>query len=105
MAKEIRAKVKMQIPGGGATPAPPVGSALGPYGVKTMDFCKHSMRKPLVRKGETVPVLVTVYKDKTFDFEVKTSPTSELIKKAIKIQKGSPTPNTKKVGSISSDRN
>jgi large subunit ribosomal protein L11 len=82
----IKAVVKLMIPAGAATPAPPVGSALGPHGAD--------------RKGDTVPVIVTIKKDRTFTFVLKTSPTSELIRKSIKIQKGSSRPNTDKVGKI-----
>jgi large subunit ribosomal protein L11 len=103
MAKEVKAKVKMQIPGGGATPAPPVGSALGPHGINMMDFCKAFNAQTADRKGDTVPVIVTVYKDRSFEFITKTPPASELIRKAIKISKGSSNPNTQKVGKISWD--
>lgn len=101
MAKEIKANIKVLIQGGSATPAPPVGSALGPHGVNIMEFCKQFNAKTASRKGETVPVIITVYKDKTFDFIVKTPPTSELIKKKINLAKGSAKPNTNKVGDIS----
>ncbi len=100
MAKEVKAKVKMQIPGGAATPAPPVGSTLGQHQVPIMDFCKQFNALTASRKGETVPVIITIYKDKSFDLVVKTAPVSELIKKAINLSKGSSTPNTVKVGKI-----
>lgn len=100
MAKEIKAKIKLQIPGGAATPAPPVGSSLGQHGVNIMEFCKQFNAKTANRKGETVPVIITVYVDRTFDFEVKTPPVSELIKKKIGVEKGSAKPNTDKVGKI-----
>jgi large subunit ribosomal protein L11 len=80
VAKEVKAKLKLQIPGGSATPAPPVGSALGQHGVNLMDFCKRFNAQTADRKGQTVPVVVTVYNDKTCEFELKTPPTSELIK-------------------------
>ncbi|NBX78149.1 50S ribosomal protein L11 [bacterium] len=96
----IKAVVKLMIPAGAATPAPPVGSALGPHGVNMMDFCKQFNAKTADRKGDTVPVIVTIKKDRTFTFVLKTSPTSELIRKSIKIQKGSSRPNTDKVGKI-----
>lgn len=101
MAKEIRAKARMQLPGGAATPAPPVGQVLGQLGVNLMDFCKQFNAKTADKKGQTVPVVVTVYTDKKFDFEIKTAPTSELIKKRISLAKGSSKPNIDKVGSIS----
>ena len=101
MAKEIKAQVKLQIPGGSATPAPPVGSSLGQHGVAIMDFCKQFNAKTAGQKGQTVPVIVTIYKDRTFSFIVKTPPVTELIKKAINLPKGSSRPNTDKVGKIS----
>ena len=101
MAKEIKAKIRMLIPGGAATPAPPVGSALGPHGINMMQFCKDFNAKTADRKGQTVPVVVTVYIDKKFDFVIKTPPASDLIKKKINIQKGSAKPNSEKVGTIS----
>lgn len=101
MAKEIKANIKIVIQGSAANPAPPVGSALGPHGVNIMEFCKQFNAKTANRKGEVVPVIITVYKDKSFDFIIKTSPTSELLKKKINITKGSSKPNTDKVGNIS----
>lgn len=101
MAKEIKANIKVLLKGGSANPAPPVGSALGPHGVNIMEFCKQFNAKTANRKGETVPVVITVYKDKSFDFILKTPPTSELIKGKINLAKGSAKPNTNKVGKIS----
>jgi large subunit ribosomal protein L11 len=101
MAKDIKAKLKLQIPGGSATPAPPVGSALGQHGVNLMDFCKRFNAQTADRKGQTVPVVVTVYTDKTCEFEVKTPPVSELIKKKSNVSKGSARPHEQKVGKIS----
>jgi large subunit ribosomal protein L11 len=92
MAKEIKALLKLQIPGGAATPAPPVGSSLGQHQVNIMQFCKLFNEKTANRKGETVPVKITVYKDKTFDVVFKTAPASELIKKKAKVAKGSSRP-------------
>lgn len=100
MAKEIKAKIKLQIAGGSATPAPPVGSSLGQHQVNIMEFCKKFNAETASRKGETVPVSITVYKDKTFDVVYKTSPVTELIKKASKMTKGSSRPNEQKVGKI-----
>ena len=100
MAKKIKAKVKLQIPGGGATPAPPVGSALGQHQVQIMDFCKKFNAATASRRGETVPVLVTIYVDKTFDFVTKTPPVSELILKNAGLKKGSGAPGTKVAGTI-----
>lgn len=100
-AKEVKANVKLQLAGGSATPAPPVGSSLGQHGVNIMEFCKQFNAKTANRKGETVPVIITIYTDRTFTFELKTPPVSELIKKKISIEKGSARPNTEKVGKIS----
>ena len=101
MAKELKAQVKLQIPAGAATPAPPVGSSLGQHGVNIMDFCKKFNAETASRKGETVPVVISIYKDKTFEFILKTSPVTELIKKKINLSKGSAKPNENKVGKIS----
>lgn len=101
MAKEVKATLRMLIPGGGATPAPPVGAALGQQGVNIMEFCKQFNAKTADRKGQTVPVVVTVYTDKKFDFVIKTTPASELIKKKINIAKGASKPKSEKAGTIS----
>lgn len=100
MAKEIKANVKLQIPAGAATPAPPVGSSLGQHGVNIMDFCKKFNAATLKRKGETVPVVITIYKDKTFDFILKTPPVSELLKKRSNITKGASNPGKDTSGTI-----
>lgn len=100
MAKAVKAKIKLQIPGGAATPAPPVGNNLGQHQVNLMEFCKQFNAATASRKGETVPVIITVYVDKTFSFEVKTPPVSELIKKKINVSKGSSKPHADKVGKI-----
>jgi large subunit ribosomal protein L11 len=100
MAKAIKAQIKLQIPGGAATPAPPVGNNLGQHQVNIMDFCKQFNAATASKKGETVPVIITVYVDKTFSFIIKTPPTSELIKKKINLAKGSSRPNTDKVGKL-----
>ena len=101
MASEIKSKIKLQSPAGAATPAPPVGSALGQHGVNIMEFCKQFNAKTADKKGQTIPVIITVYKDKKFDFIIKTPPTSELIKKKINLAKGASKPGTEKVGTIS----
>ncbi len=100
MAKEIKANVKLQIPAGAATPAPPVGSSLGQHGVNIMDFCKKFNAATMKRKGETVPVVITIYKDKTFDFILKTPPVSELLKKRSNITKGASNPGKDTSGTI-----
>ena len=100
MAKKIKASVKMMIQGGGATPAPPVGSSLGQHGVSIMDFCKKFNAATAKRKGETVPVFITIYTDRTFDFILKTPPVSELIRKKANLKKGSSNPGKDVAGVI-----
>ena len=101
MAKVVKAKIRLQIPGGGASPAPPVGSALGQQNVNIMDFCQKFNAKTGNRKGETVPVVITVYKDKSFDFVVKTPLAAELIRKKAGIDKGASNPGKDKSGKVS----
>lgn len=101
MAKKIKALVRVQIPAGAATPAPPTGQVLGPHGINIMDFCKQFNAKTADRKGQTVPVIITIYVDRTFDFVLKTQPTTELIKKRCKIERGSARPQENKVAKIS----
>lgn len=102
--KEVTAQVKLQIPAGKANPAPPVGPALGPHGVNIMEFCK-SFNAQTQAMGDTIiPVVLTVYSDRSFTFITKTPPASELIKKAAGIIKGSGTPNKEKVGRLTSSQ-
>ncbi|MGE0206261.1 MAG: 50S ribosomal protein L11 [Candidatus Babeliales bacterium] len=101
MAKPIKAKVKLQLPAGAATPAPPVGSALGPHGINMMEFCKQFNAQTADKKGQTIPVLVTIHQDRSFSFVTKTPPTAELIKKKINIAKGSSKPSLEKAGKLS----
>jgi len=101
MAKEIGAVVKLQIKGGAANPAPPIGPALGAKGVNIMEFCKQFNAQTASKKGEVVPVIITVYTDKSFTFIIKTPPATALIKKAMKIESGSAKPGTVEVGVIS----
>ena len=101
MAKNIKAHVKLQLQGGGATPAPPVGSSLGQHGVSLMDFCKQFNAKTSNRRGEIVPVEIVIYTDRSFSFITKTPLVSELIRKSVKIKKGSSNPGTESAGSIS----
>jgi large subunit ribosomal protein L11 len=101
MAKDILAQVKLQIPAGQANPAPPVGPALGQHGVNIMEFCKAFNEKTSDQQGMIIPVILTVYKDRTFSFITKTPPAAVLIKKAINLEKGSGEPNREKVGEIS----
>jgi large subunit ribosomal protein L11 len=98
--KEIAAIVKLQIKGGQANPAPPIGPALGSKGVNIMEFCKQFNARTQDKQGELLPVVITIYKDKSFEFVIKTPPAAELLKKAAKIEKGSSEPNRKKVGKV-----
>lgn len=100
MAKKVAGVVKLQIPAGNATPAPPVGPALGQQGINIMEFCKAYNARTQAQAGTIVPVIITVYVDKTFSFITKTPPAAELLKKAAKIQKGSGEPNRNKVGVV-----
>ena len=102
MAKQIDGYIKLQVPAGTAAPSPPVGPALGQHGLNLMDFCNAFNAKTNdMEKGLPVPVVITVYEDKSFDFIVKTTPASILIKKAAGLKKGSGTPNSLKVGKVS----
>ncbi|OGH84719.1 MAG: 50S ribosomal protein L11 [Candidatus Magasanikbacteria bacterium RIFOXYA2_FULL_44_8] len=100
MAKKLIAQIKLQITGGAANPAPPVGPALGQHGVNIQQFCKEFNDKTQDKKGEVVPVIISVYADRSFDFIMKIAPMAELIKKAIKLAKGSGKPLQEKVGKI-----
>ena len=101
MAKKVTGQVKLQIPAGKATPAPPVGTALGPQGVNIMEFCKAFNAKTQDAKGMVIPVIITVYSDRSFTFVTKTPPASILLLKACGAQKGSGEPNKNKVGKVS----
>ena len=104
MAKEVMGQVKLQVPAGKANPAPPIGPALGPYGINIMDFCK-AFNAQTQQMGDTIiPAVLTIYKDRSFTFILKTPPASELIKKAAGIVKGSGTPNKDKVGKLTMDQ-
>ena len=101
MAKGIIAQIKLQIPAGQANPAPPVGPALGQHGVNIMEFCKAFNEKTAKEQGMIIPVILTVYKDRSFSFITKTPPAAVLIKKALNLEKGSSEPNKEKVGELS----
>jgi large subunit ribosomal protein L11 len=101
MAKKIVANIKLQVSAGKATPAPPVGSALGPHGLNIMDFCKAFNAKTAKQEGLIIPVVVTVYSDRSYSFITKTPPAAILLKKAASIAKGSGEPNKNKVGKVS----
>ena len=101
MAKQINGYIKLQVPAGTASPSPPVGPALGQHGLNLMDFCNaFNARTSDIEKGLPVPVVITVYEDKSFNFIIKTTPASILIKKAAGLKKGSGTPNSLKVGQV-----
>jgi large subunit ribosomal protein L11 len=100
MAKEIAGLIKLQIKGGAANPSPPVGPALGSKGVNIMEFCKQFNARTQDRAGKVLPVIITVYSDKSFDFIVKQPPVAVQLQEAAKIQKGSPEPNRKKIATV-----
>jgi large subunit ribosomal protein L11 len=100
MAKEVSTYIKLQIPAGQANPAPPIGPVLGQHGVNIMEFCKQFNAKTQKSAGEITPVIITVYKDRSFTFEIKTPPVSYLLRKACKAEKGSGQPNKQKVGKL-----
>jgi large subunit ribosomal protein L11 len=105
MAKKVNGYVKLQVPAGQANPSPPIGPALGQQGVNIMEFCKQfNAQTQQVEKGLPIPVVITVYSDRSFTFIMKTPPASVLIRKAIGIEKGSGTPNTSKVGKITREQ-
>ena len=104
MAKEIGKVVKLQVRGGAANPSPPVGPALGAAGVNIMEFCKQFNARTQDKQGKVLPVVITVYKDKSFDFVVKTPPAAVQLLEAAKIKKGSGEPNRVKLGSVTWDQ-
>ena len=104
MAKEIDGYLKLQVRGGQANPAPPVGPALGSKGINIMEFCNQFNARTDDRKGQVLPVVITIYKDKSFDFVIKTPPASVLILQAANKKKGSDQPNLNKVASITWDQ-
>ncbi|HBR28055.1 MAG TPA: 50S ribosomal protein L11 [Firmicutes bacterium] len=104
MAKKVAALIKLQIPAGKATPAPPVGPALGQHGVNIMEFTKTFNERTASQVGMIIPVVITVYEDRSFTFITKTPPVPVLIKKAINLEKGSGVPNKEKVGKITADK-
>jgi len=100
MAKEVVAQIKLQIPAGAANPAPPVGPALGQHGVNIMAFCKEFNARTAAQSGDVLPIVISVYKDKSFTFITKQPPAANLLKKAANIAAGSGEPNKKKIGTI-----
>lgn len=103
MAKAIKTVIKLQIPAGKATPAPPVGTALGPHGINIGDFVKKYNDATSQMSGDIVPVEITIYEDRTFDFKLKTPPASDMLRKAAGVEKGSGTPNKNKVGKVTKE--
>ena len=104
MARKVLTLIKLQVPGGAANPAPPVGPALGQHGVNIMEFCKAFNAQTQDSAGTTIPVVITVYEDRSFTFVTKTPPAAILIKQAIGLEKGSGEPNRDKVGTITKDQ-
>jgi large subunit ribosomal protein L11 len=105
MAKKVESYIKLQVPAGSANPSPPVGPALGQHGVNIMEFCKaFNAKTQELEKGMPIPVVITVYNDRSFTFETKTPPASVLLKKAAGIEKGSGEPNTNKVGTVTREQ-
>lgn len=104
MAKKVTATIKLQISAGNATPAPPVGPALGQHGVNIMEFCKAYNAKTQKQAGTIIPVIITIYADRTFSFVTKTPPAAVLLKKAAKIEKASGEPNRVKVGQVTKEQ-
>ncbi len=102
--KKVLAVAKLQIPAGQATPAPPVGTALGPHGVAIMDFVRQYNEKTASQQGMVIPVVVTIYDDRTFDFVLKSPPAANLLRQAAGIDKGSSEPNRTKVGTVTGDQ-
>lgn len=100
MAKKVTGQIKLQIPGGKATPAPPVGPALGQHGLNIMEFCKAFNDRTKTMEGSIIPVIITTYQDRSYTFVTKTPPASEMLKKAAGIIKGSGEPNRNKVGKV-----
>lgn len=104
MAKEVSALIKLQIKGGAANPSPPIGPALGSKGVNIMEFCKQFNARTQDSAGKVIPVIITVYKDKSFEFIVKTPPVAVQLLEATKLKSGSPEPNRNKVGSVTMEQ-
>jgi large subunit ribosomal protein L11 len=104
LAKRVRAYVKLQIPAGKATPAPPIGPALGQHGVAIMNFCKEYNERTQAMAGQIIPVVITVYEDRSFSFITKTPPAPDLLRRAAGVEKGAGNPRTEKVGKVTSDQ-
>lgn len=104
MAKKVKTILKLNLPAGEATPAPPVGPALGQHGLPIMDFVKAYNEKTASKKGQIIPVVITVFEDRTFSFITKLPPVAELVKQALKIEKGAKTPGREQIGTITKEQ-
>ena len=104
MAKKVKAVIKLQMPAGKATPAPPVGPALGQHGINIMAFCKEYNERTASHEGFIIPAEITVYADRSFSFVTKMSPVSDLLRRALGVEKGSGNPGSEKIGKLSKDR-
>ncbi len=104
MAKRVRAYVKLQLPAGKATPAPPVGTALGPHGIALMEFCKAYKERTSAQAGQVIPVVITVYEDRSFTFVLKTPPAPDLLRRAAGIEKGSANVGKERAGMVTPDQ-
>ncbi|PIR67177.1 50S ribosomal protein L11 [bacterium CG10_big_fil_rev_8_21_14_0_10_33_18] len=104
MAKQVKTKIKLQIRGGQATPAPPVGSSLGQHGVNIIEFTTQFNERTKDKMGQLIPVVITIYEDRTFDFVLKTTPAAELLKKAAGVEKGSGVPHKDKKGKVTKEQ-
>ena len=102
--KKVKTVIRLQIPAGKATPAPPIGTALGPHGINIMEFCKAYNERTAAMGDTVIPAEITIFEDRTFSFITKTPPAYNLLKKAAGVEKGSPTPNREKVGTVSRDQ-
>ena len=104
MAKRVRAVVKLQIPAGRANPAPPVGTALGPHGINIMNFCKAYNERTQAQSGQIIPAVITIFEDRSFSFELRTPPASDLLRKAAGVDKGAASQLSEVVGTVSSQQ-
>lgn len=104
MAKKIKALIKLQIPAGAANPAPPVGTALGPQGLNIGEFCAKFNDATRAQSGSIIPVEITIFEDRTYEFKLKTPPASDMLRKAASVQKGSGQPNKNKVGKVTKEQ-
>src|ERR671919_2505625 len=104
MAKKIRTVLTLQLPAGKATPAPPVGTALGPHGINIVEFCKTYNERTAAQAGQVIPAQITIFEDRSFTFILKTPPAADLLRKAAGVEKGAPTPRSETIGRVSRDQ-